>query len=82
MTTSFVEQIAALQNRQRYQDLHWEGSFDQYIEMVRKDPRIARTAFLMGEPSTSTPKRRSFTIASSTTPSTTAKMRFLDSTSR
>jgi serine protein kinase len=45
MTSTFVDKIAALQNRNRYQELHWEGSFDAYIELVKADPRIIRTAF-------------------------------------
>ncbi len=42
---SLVSKIASLQNRQRYQELHWEGSFEDYLEIVKKDPRVARTAF-------------------------------------
>ncbi len=39
---SLVSKIASLQNRQRYQELHWEGSFEDYLEIVKKDPRVAR----------------------------------------
>src|SRR5687768_6809518 len=42
---SLVSTIAKLQNRQRFQDLHWEGSFEEYLEIVRKDGRVARSAF-------------------------------------
>src|SRR5262249_51226687 len=45
MAESLTATIAKLQNRQRFQDLHWEGSFDDYLDLVRKDPRISRTAF-------------------------------------
>jgi serine protein kinase len=41
---SLVNKIAALQDYQRYEDLHWTGSFEDYLEMVRKNPRVARTA--------------------------------------
>ncbi|HVI03619.1 MAG TPA: serine protein kinase [Enhygromyxa sp.] len=43
-TPSLVSKIAALQDYQRYEDLHWSGSFEDYLDMVRQNPRIARTA--------------------------------------
>ncbi|RMF20516.1 MAG: serine protein kinase [Deltaproteobacteria bacterium] len=33
------------QDPQRYQDLHWEGSFAEYVDKVRRQPRLARNAF-------------------------------------
>ncbi|MDX9721212.1 MAG: serine protein kinase [Myxococcota bacterium] len=39
-----VDQIAQLQNIDEYRDLNWEGSFDEYLELVREDPKIVRTA--------------------------------------
>ncbi len=42
--TELVERIAALQDYKVYEDLHWEGSFADYLELVRKNPRVARTA--------------------------------------
>jgi hypothetical protein len=45
MTESLVARIASLQNRKLYQELHWEGSFDDYLDIVKKDPRVARTSF-------------------------------------
>jgi serine protein kinase len=43
-TPSLVTQIAALQDYKRYEDLHWSGSFEEYLEMVRVNPRVARTS--------------------------------------
>jgi len=40
-----VDRIAALQDYERYEDLHWEGSFESYLDLVRDDPRICRTAY-------------------------------------
>jgi serine protein kinase len=40
-----VESIAKLQNVEEYRHLHWEGSFDDYLEVVKKQPGIARSAF-------------------------------------
>jgi serine protein kinase len=43
-TTSLVTKIAALQDYQRYEDLHWTGSFEDYLELVRRNPRVTRTS--------------------------------------
>jgi serine protein kinase len=43
-TSSLVTQIAALQDYKRYEDLHWSGTFEEYLDMVRANPRIARTS--------------------------------------
>ncbi|HEX5032833.1 MAG TPA: serine protein kinase, partial [bacterium] len=48
MTTSgstLMAELRNLQNVQLYQDLNWEGSFEEYLEIVRRDPKVARSAF-------------------------------------
>ena len=40
-----VKQIAALQDYERYQNLHWEGSFEDYLQIVREKPQVTRNAF-------------------------------------
>jgi serine protein kinase len=40
-----VKQIAALQDYESYQDLHWEGSFEDYLQIVREKPQVTRNAF-------------------------------------
>ena len=42
---TLVAKIAALQNRKLYQELNWDGSFEEYLNIVRADPRVCRTAF-------------------------------------
>jgi serine protein kinase len=42
---SLVGKIASMQNRERYQNLHWEGTFEEYLEVVKKEPQVARTSF-------------------------------------
>lgn len=42
---SLVGQIAELQDYKEYQDLHWEGSFGEYLELVKKNPRVTRNAY-------------------------------------
>ena len=42
---SWVERIAKLQDSKSYAELHWEGSFEDYLDLVRQNPRVTRTAF-------------------------------------
>ena len=44
-TVSFLERIGNLHNESAYRDLHWEGSFEDYLEMVHQDPTVTRTAY-------------------------------------
>jgi serine protein kinase len=44
-STSLVAQIAALQDYDRYRDLAWEGSFEEYLQIVRERPQVTRNAF-------------------------------------
>src|SRR5450432_1748586 len=43
--TSMVAQIAAMQDYDRYRDLAWEGSFEEYLGIVRERPQVSRNAF-------------------------------------
>ena len=40
-----VSKIAKLQNTEEYRELHWAGSFADYLEIIRKHPEVTRTAF-------------------------------------
>ena len=42
---NIVAKIAALQDYDQYRDLHWTGSFDDYLNIVRERPQVARTSF-------------------------------------
>jgi serine protein kinase len=42
---SMVAQIASLQDYDRYRDLCWEGSFEDYLAIVRERPQVTRNAF-------------------------------------
>jgi serine protein kinase len=42
---AIIEQIRDRQNRHEYHDLHWEGSFTEYLELVETQPAIARNSF-------------------------------------
>ena len=43
--TTLVGRIASLQNYKQYNDLHWEGSFEDYLQIVRDNPDVTRNAF-------------------------------------
>jgi len=40
-----ISKIAALQDYEVFRDLHWEGSFEDYLQVVRERPRVTRNAF-------------------------------------
>lgn len=42
---SLLHKIGSLHNIDEYRELHWEGTFEEYLDIVRKDPRVARTAY-------------------------------------
>jgi len=43
--TSWVSKIASLQDQKTYAELNWEGSFEDYLQIVRQNPKVTRTAF-------------------------------------
>src|SRR5450755_2050028 len=42
---SWVSRIATLQDSKSYAELTWEGSFEDYLNIVRNNPKVTRTAF-------------------------------------
>jgi serine protein kinase len=42
---SLVGQIAELQNYATYKDLAWDGTFEEYLEVVRRTPQVTRNAY-------------------------------------
>ncbi|HTP30199.1 MAG TPA: serine protein kinase [Anaeromyxobacteraceae bacterium] len=34
-----------MQDRKSYSEQHWEGSFEEYLEIVRQNPKVTRTSF-------------------------------------
>src|SRR5258706_14604129 len=45
MRSGMVKKIAAMQVSAFYRDLAWEGSFEDYLQIVRQNPPITRNAF-------------------------------------
>ncbi|HMI82875.1 MAG TPA: serine protein kinase, partial [Polyangiaceae bacterium] len=44
-TMNMVQKIASLQDFALYRDLAWEGSFEDYLQIVRERPQVTRNAF-------------------------------------
>jgi len=44
-SNAMIKSIAKFQNTDEYQDLHWEGSFEDYLDLVREDPKVCRSAY-------------------------------------
>jgi serine protein kinase len=44
-SSGWVARIAALQDRRQYEELNWEGSFEDYLRMVVQNPKVTRTAY-------------------------------------
>jgi serine protein kinase len=42
---TLLDKIEQLQDVAGFRGQHWEGSFEDYLEIVRDDPRVARSAF-------------------------------------
>ncbi len=43
--TPMTERIAAMQDYRLYKELHWDGSFEEYLQIVRERPQITRNAY-------------------------------------
>ncbi|AWV90170.1 PrkA family serine protein kinase [Bradymonas sediminis] len=42
---SLLNRIGTHQNVDEYKHLHWDGTFEEYLDLVQKDPNIVRTAY-------------------------------------
>jgi serine protein kinase len=42
---NIIELIREKQNMNKYQEQNWEGTFEEYVQIVEKNPLVARTAF-------------------------------------
>ena len=43
--TSVLSLIHQGQNSEHFRELNWEGSFEEYLEIVQQNPRVTCTAF-------------------------------------
>lgn len=44
-TSTMTDRIAAMQDYAAYKELTWEGSFDEYLDLVRERPQVTRNAY-------------------------------------
>ena len=44
-SNNIIDMIAGLQDVAGYQEQNWEGTFADYLDIVRSDPRVARNAY-------------------------------------
>ena len=42
---NFQTMLRDWQNSKEYRDLNWTGSFNDYINLVKSNPKVARNAF-------------------------------------
>jgi serine protein kinase len=40
-----IKEIAAFQDYDEFASLNWKGTFEEYLEIVKKNPGVTRTAF-------------------------------------
>src|SRR5690606_20457875 len=45
MGRALIDLLRKRQDQDRFREQHWEGSFDEYLDIVAKNPKVARTAF-------------------------------------
>src|SRR5262245_27578829 len=43
--SNILNSLAQFNNPRDYQELNWEGSFEDYLKVVRENPRVTRNAF-------------------------------------
>ena len=42
---NYKEMLAGWQDTKTYQDLNWTGSFNDYLNLVKTNPKVTRNAF-------------------------------------
>src|SRR5579864_1564442 len=43
--SNMTDRIASMQDFRLYKELHWEGSFEEYLGIVREKPQVTRNAY-------------------------------------
>ena len=43
--STLTQKLGQFQNVEEYRDLHWEGTFEDYLALAKEDPNILRTAY-------------------------------------
>ncbi len=45
MSTNLTQKLSKFNDVEEYRELHWEGTFEDYLDVVRQDPNVIRTAY-------------------------------------
>lgn len=43
--SELIAKISELQDKKKYQELNWQGSFEDYLDIVANNPKVARNAY-------------------------------------
>ena len=43
--SSLLQLVSEMQDRQKFQELNWSGTFSEYLDTVGQNPRVTRNAF-------------------------------------
>ncbi|MCA9029823.1 MAG: serine protein kinase, partial [Planctomycetaceae bacterium] len=43
--SAFLQQVSAKQDADQFRTEHWQGSFAEYLDLVRERPEVTRTAY-------------------------------------
>src|SRR6476659_1390903 len=43
--SSLLQLVSELQDRQKFQELNWSGTFSEYLDTVGQNPKVTRNAF-------------------------------------
>src|SRR5438045_3080179 len=44
-TSGMIDRIGAMQDFKLYRELHWDGSFEDYLALVRERPQVTSNAY-------------------------------------
>jgi serine protein kinase len=45
LRTQMTDRIAAMQDFKLYRELHWDGTFEEYLQIIRERPQVTRNAY-------------------------------------
>ena len=45
MSENIIDRLARLHDREEFVDLHWTGTFEDYLKIVKENPNVVRTAY-------------------------------------
>ena len=79
---NLIEKVAAFHDVVEYKEHHWTGTFDDYLELVKENPRVTRTRFsafdmIMSYSEEYVDAKKLVHYKFSTTPTTSGKMPFM-----